>query len=114
MENIQLDTDIQNDVRNKISWAMDLAYKIAVKTCGIYDWTNQFKTPEARTHATERVEDLQVQILPSVLSEVDRWEKTHVKIPTKYATNDGVFKVGDECPYCHEKIKSKNHYCDYG
>jgi len=109
MENIQLDTDIQNDVRNKISWAMDLAYKIAVKTCGIYDWTNQFKTPEARTHATERVEDLQVQILPSVLSEVDRWEKTHVKIAD---TND--LLRGDECPYCHEKIKSKNHYCDYG
>ena len=76
MSNIQLDTDIENDVRMKISWAMDLAYKIAVKACGIYDWTNQFDTPAKRRHATERVEDLQVQILPSVLSEVDKWEKT--------------------------------------
>ena len=112
MSNIQLDTDIQNDVRNKISWAMDLAYKIAVKACGIHDWTNQFDTVEARIHATERVEDLQVQILPVVLAEVDKWEKRHVKI--KNLPKGTKYGIGDECPYCHEKIKSKNHYCDYG
>ena len=23
-------------------------------------------------------------------------------------------KVGGTCPYCHEIIKDKNHYCDFG
>ena len=106
-------TSEQRDISNKISWAMDQSYKLAVKACGIYDWTNQFPTKESRDHANERVEFMQVQILPVVISELNRWEDRTDKLKDYKIWTNTPLKLGDDCPYCYEKIE-KNHYCNYG
>ncbi len=53
----------------QVQWALQEAYKMAVRLRGINHWGEDFKTIEAKEKATREVEDYQLRIAKLILQE---------------------------------------------
>jgi len=76
-----------------VEWTLEQAYKLAVKLRGINDWTNDFKTEEARDMAKRDVEKYQLEIAKFIEHSITaiRYKESDEKFDKRMEESDKKF-----------------------
>lgn len=91
-----------NEALKDVEWTLDQAYKLAVKLRGVKDWTNDFKTDEARDMAKRDVEKYQLEIAKFIEHSITslRYKESDEKFDKRMEESDKKFDerygVGDK------------------